>query len=601
MNTFLKALVILVIVIAAAAGGVYYYLFQAGDSEPLEQFAPADAFAYIEISNTRQTALDFARNTHKDAIAESGRMIAGLFASAAGDIDEIDFSKVDTEVLAKLAFPFNRQVSMWMPEIDWDDEEPRLRLPLMIAHFQGDPSSFEENLQTFTNSLNAAAPSDDAPLTWKKTDWNGMEIRTLDGGLDEELKEADLNIDPPSPSWTIWEGRLVASLSEKTLKDYLGSIDDLKAEESFAMDEFYQATSESDLIALLDFSSILKAFEKFSEDSPLLKGASNIPLDDILEATGIMEFETLSYGLDLSGGELSSYSALSFDENKGMLKLISPSSESNITDFAPAESDIVNSFNMDFGETILFIKELVFIANPQMAAMYGAYKPTADQFVGMDVETLLDEAFSPEMHIFYELEPIDPNSINGPNPMPGVKSQVFALGMNDAKVLRELLESNLAPLLAQMPNLLSQKEIAGNQYYVLNAPQSPVMSFLIRDDYALIGMGAGAESSLFENALQNLASGKQGMFAENDFAKIVDLEDPNLVGIAAFDIQEYFGLIKSLAEVMGTQAKATGDTTISDAIDSINWKILESMNAYAVSTTTKTDHLFVSTTKVVSK
>ena len=607
MNTFLKVLVFLAILIAAMIGGVYYYIFHAGDSEPLERFVPADSFSYIEISNTRQSALDLALNPHNEAILEVGKITGALVLAASGGPKQIDFNQLDYQALSRAALPLNRQVSFWVPNIDWSENKPRVRLPLMIAHFQGDPETFEEDLRAFTDSLARATRNAEikADFNWSKSEWNGVTIRKLNVIGGQELLGSPVDVDDFNPSWTLWEGRLVASLSEKSLKDYLSSLSSGESIAAISQDKAYQRAKGNDLIALMDLSSIMMGIEKLQAYSAAASGIAPLfPIKEFLEAMGILELDTISYGLDVSDGDLQVYASLSFDEDKGMVSMIVNTGKSPLPGFVPPGADISNSINIDFGELALFIKDLVVIASPDVGPMYDTYKPIVDQYLGRDVEELLHSVYSNEMHVFYELSTVEHSSDLEGNSIGGIKSQVFALGLDDAQPLKDLLTSSIMPLVNDMPQMLSEREVEGQKYIVFKTPGSPnnpVISFAVRDDYALIGMDISEDSALFNRTIELLSGGQSGLLQEPSIAAVIDSNDPNLVGVSLIDIEKYISFVKSLATFMSTQARANGETAVANAIDSINWNAFDSLAAYGITTTSKTEHELISRSRIVQK
>ena len=607
MNTFLKVLVFLAILIAALIGGVYYYVFQAGDSEPLEQFIPADSFSYIEISNTRQSALELALNPHNEAILEVGKITGALVLAASGGPKQIDFNQLDYEALSRSALPLNRQVSFWVPNIDWNENKPRLRLPMMIAHFQGDPEAFEEDLRAFTDSLSRATRNAEikADFNWSKSEWNGFTIRKLNVSGGQELPGSPVDTDDFNPSWTLWEGRLVASLSEKSLKDYLRSLNSGESIAAMSRHEAYQRAKENDLIAMMDLPSIIKGIEKLQAHAAATSGfAPLFPINEFLEATGILELDTISYGLDVSDSDLQVYASLSFNEDKGMVSLIENTGRSPLPEFVPQGTDFSNSVNLDFGELALFIKELVVIASPDFAPTYETYKLIADQYLGRDVEELLRSVFASEMHFFYEFETSEHATDFEKNTMGGISSQVFALGLDDAQPLKDLVSKSIMPLVNDMPQMLSEREVEGQKYIVLKTPGSPntpVISFIVRDDYALISMDMSEDSTLFKQTIELLSGGQPGLFQEPSIAGAIDSNSPNLVGTSLVDIEKYISFIKSLVDIVSAQARANGETAVANAIESINWNAFDSLAAYGITTTSKTEHELTSRSRIVQK
>lgn len=605
MNTFLKVLVFLALLIAAMIGGVYYYVFHAGDSKPLDPFVPSDSFAYIEISNTRQTTLDLARNPHNEAILETGRIMGSLALGAMGGPKQIDFNELDYEALVRAALPLNRQVCFWIPNVDWSKEKPRIRLPLMIAHFQGDADSFEADLKVFTDSLARATQNAEikADFEWSKSEWNGAIIRKLNVSGGQELPDSPVDADGFNPSWTLWKGRLVASLSEESLKDYLNSLVSEDPTAVISNDEAYKRAKDNDFIALMDLSSVMTGIEKLQDYAAAASGlAPEIPINELLEATGILEIDTITYGLNLSSDDLQAFSSVSFGENKGMLNLISNPGESPVPHFAPLGVGLANSLNLDFGELVLFIKDLVLTFNPDVVPMYEMNKPMADQYLGRDVEEFLDSVFANEIHAFYELATA--SSAPEQNPINGFASMVIAIGLDEAQPLKDLMTNRLAPMLSESPQELSERRIEDQTYFELSDPGNPVtpiLKFCTTDDYALIGMEMSNESVLFDQTIELLSNGQPGIFQEPSIASAIDSNDPDIVGVALADMEKYLLLVRSLANTMSAQARTSGEITVASAIDSINWSAFDSLTVYAVTTTRKTEHEFISSSRIVQK
>lgn len=612
MKTLAKILVTVILICGLAAGGIYYYLFQAGDKTPLQQLVPSDALAYADIKEFRKFALEIATSGQAAAFAEIGKIVAGLFAVAQnGQLANSDsepkapeMPELQWSALLNAATHFNRQIAVFALESEIE------ALPFhgyAIAHFQGDPESFETAIQTFIDSINhelAINETGASPLS--------IQSETIDGNAIQfiALPKAETgaaSIWEIHPSWTVIDGKCIFGFNPDSLAEYLDTLKTITPETSlenhsgFALASEYQPKMDGQ--AHLNMEGLVESMARFANETigPIISQAG-VSVDKIIDALGLRELETSFYAYDFDATSSLLTNGLVYREPKGILALYTNTGEIEPPSFIPSASYTSSSTALDVGEAILIVKDIVLQAVPIAGILYPNYKQLADRQLGQDVEVFARKTFTAEFHTFGEI--IIANANDAKIPELG-QSHTYVFGLSDAESFEKFLDQQIAPL--QEEGLLEfvEEDVAGFSVRSIadkTGADSPSFGYAIADDKLFIGYGAG-EFALqsMKNALTLLASNESGALQTPKVSQFLLANKENAISISLFNLGTLLRTALQYVSLFEAAAKRDGDLAILDALERIDWKALEHFDLKLAAVVNKEDHLLLTRARSFSE
>ncbi len=610
MKTVLKILAVLLVLCLLAGGGIYYYIFQAGDKTPLEQLVPADALAYADVKEIRKIALEIAASDQAGPYSEMAKVFGGLIAlakeqiAADADADSSEFPSPDWTPLLNAAAQFNRQISLFALE---SENEAFPVNAYLMAHLQGDPSDFNQSIDSFLDSVNQEMSriDADAPTNSVETkNIGGNEIRFVN--LPKPKNDEAFPIEF-QPSWAIIDEKCVMALNPDSLADFLSSLSSRTPETSLANETGFQLAAQHqstiDAQVYMNLEKLVEALALFANETFGVNAQQvGVSVDNVIDELGFRELKTGFYAIDFDPSSSLITSGLAFGERKGILAMYSKFPDTELPKFFPESAYSASSLSMDIGEAILLLKDIVLKAAPMAAIMYPKQKEMIDQQLGMDVEVFARETFTAEFHTMNELSAGEPNEDGIPNVN---QSQTMVSGLANAASFQAMLTEKLAPMReAGMLNLLEEDVAGFTLYKIAGATPAAPSSFgyAIARDKLFIGFGTGSDPlhSLNES-LTLLASDGPGAFQSPEVSKFLGNSDDNRISNASVDI----GLLAKVASAFGRQARDAaeeeGDTDTVNLLNRIDWDALERIKFKMVSRSTEEEHLYLSTSRTITE
>jgi hypothetical protein len=300
-----------------------------------------------------------------------------------------------------------------------------------------------------------------------------------------------------SPSYAVFDGTLVISLSEQGLR---GSLDRAKkGAKSLADSPRHEAlakvSKESDMVAYFDISTVVRSLMNAAakEGGP---GAGQTLT--AMRALGIQKLDLLYMTADLSKGRSDMEFGLSFHDNPGIMKVLATDGPGIVPNFLPADADSASHSTIHFDRMLTAIEGLVKEAMPAMGDMIGQQLDEMKKDTGVDIRKDVIGNIGPD--VISATLPAVENATAAADDEEVIEPTILGVKVKDRKAL-ELAVATLINKAAPDGAMIEKREYQGA---TINVLKGMPMGFMFTDDWLFVSMGP---QTLIEKIITRMAKG----------------------------------------------------------------------------------------------
>ena len=297
-----------------------------------------------------------------------------------------------------------------------------------------------------------------------------------------------------SPSYAVFDGALVFSLSEQGLRSAIDRVK--KGAKSLADSPRHAAleksAKESDFVSYFDLSTIIKsAMNMAAKEGGVAAGQTLTAL----RAIGVNKLDLLYLTADLSKGRSDFEFGLTFHDNPAFIKVIAMDGPGMVPNFLPPDADSGGHGTFYFDRALAAIESIMKDAVPAMGDLIATQLDELKKQTGVDIRKEIIANIGPD--IFSATQPFDGKPSDDEE---DTEPTVLGLKIKDRKAL-ELAVTTLINKSAPDAALFEKREYQGVTIH--NFKEAPV-GYLFTDDWLVISMGP---QTLLEKVITRMAKG----------------------------------------------------------------------------------------------
>ncbi len=256
-------------------------------------------------------------------------------------------------------------------------------------------------------------------------------------------------------------------------------------------------------------AAIVKATEG-KEPNPFVPNPAGI-----LSALGLDALRELYVSFKLGEEASTTFSALTWSEKRGLLKLLAPQPGlPELPKFISARSPLASGGNFDMNVFWPTLKEIVAEISPAALGFAQGQIMALNQKLKIDIERDVLGGFAPGVYSTYVL-PV--GSTNDTLPGLDKVEQLVAFNLSNSANFTQAIEALKSLMGENVEQIISKREYLGQTIYTVNNPNAGSggakgMSYAITPKALLLGVGSPA---VIEGALQGLAGDAPSFFEQS--------------------------------------------------------------------------------------